>query len=400
MAANLATHLPRKNESLIKMKKVFEPENYRKEIEASRRRRKIAFSFQEPDRVPINISVGGAYFAHLFGCRIKDYYTSREVMVEVQSKSLPWRFEVLKDDNENYEIALDLGQVYEALFFNCPIYCSDLSTPRAVPILKSVKDIENLKVPDPSDHPKVNWVWEEAEKTRKILKKKKIKLPFSRAHFQIHPPLSAACAIMDPTNVYTLMYTEPKAVFLLLDKLFESFCKLIDFSDKRNGIKRRDSIGLCDDNSAFISSQMYREFALPYNKRIYERYGKKSRFLHADGPNDHLFPILANELKLTIMDIGGFSSLERAVKVMKGKTVIHGGLNNKDLYEGLTQKTKRKIREAVRLAAPEGGYEFAIGGETYVKIAPETLVNLVNYVKKIGKYPIQEAIENECRGCY
>lgn len=382
------------------MKKVFEPENYRKEIEASRRRRKIAFSFQEPDRVPINISVGGPYFAHLFGYSIKDYYTDREAMIDVQLKSLPWRFEVLKDDNKSYEINLDLGQVPEALFFNCPIHCSDFSTPRAVPILKSIKDIENLKVPDPSSHPKVNWVWEEAEKTRKILKKKKIKLPFSRAHFQIHPPLSAACAIMNPTDVYTLMYTEPKAIFLLFDKLFEAFCKLVDYSDKRNGLKRRDSIDLCDDNSAFISAEMYRKFVLPYNKRIYERYGRRDRFLHADGPNDHLFAILADEIKLTVMDIGGFSSLEAAVKGMKGKVVIHGGLNNKDLYDGLREKTKRKIKEAIKLAAPGGGYEFAIGGETYVGIAPETLVNLVNYVKKVGKYPIQEAIENECRGCY
>jgi uroporphyrinogen-III decarboxylase len=258
-----------------------------------------------------------------------------------------------------------------------------------VPILKSVKDIEKLKVPDPSDHPKVNWVWEEAEKVRKILKKRKVNLPFRGAHFQIHPPLSTACAIMNPADVYTLMYTEPKAVFLLFDKLFEAFCKLVDYSDRRNGIKKRDSIALADDNSAFISAKMYRRFVLPYNKRIYERYGQKTRFLHADGPNDHLFSILANEIGLTAMDIGGFSSLEAAVKAMKGKVVIQGGLNNKDLYQGLTEKVKEKIRKAIKLAAPGGGYEFAIGGETYVGITPETLIDLVNYVKKIGKYPIQ-----------
>jgi len=371
------------------MKKIFEPEKYKKDIESAERRKRIAFSFQEPDRVPINISVGGPYFAHLFGYSIKDYYTDREVMVEVQLKSLPWRFEVLKDDNKQYEIKLDLGIIYEGLFFDCPIKYSNFSTPRPLPVLKEIKDIENLKIPDPSNHPGVNYVWEEAEKVRKILKKRRVKLPFSGAYFKIHPPLSAACAIMNPTDIYTLMYTEPKVIFLLFDKLFEAFCKLVDYSDKRNGIKKRDSISLADDNSAFISPEMYRKFVLPYNKKIYERYGRRTRFLHADGPNDHLFAILANELKLTFMDIGGFSSLEAAVKAMKGRVIIHGGLNDKDLYEGLTEKTKRKIKKAIRLAAPGGGYEFAIGGETYVGIGPETLVDLVNYVKEVGKYPIQ-----------
>ena len=371
------------------MKRTFQPKEYQKEIEAAERRKRIAFSFREPDRVPIRISVAGPYFAHLFDYSIKDYYTNREVMVDAQLKSLPWRFEVLKDDNKEYGIILDLGIIYEGLFFNCPIKYSDLSTPRPLPILKSIKDIENLKIPDPASHSGVNWVWKEVEKVKRILQKRRVKLPFSGAYFKIHPPLSAACSIMDPTDVYTLMYTDPRIVFLLFDKLFEAFCRLLDYSDKRNGIRRRDNIGLADDSSAFISAEMYRKFVLPYNRRIYQRYGRRVRSLHADGPNDHLFSILANEIKLTFMDIGGFSSLEAAVKAMKGKVVIHGGLNGKDLYQGLTEETKQKVKEAIRLAAPGGGYEFAIGGETYVGIAAETLLDLVSYVKKVGRYPLQ-----------
>ena len=158
--------------------------------------------------------------------------------------------------------------------------------------------------------------------------------------------------------------------------------------DKRFGIKNRQSIGLANDNSAYVSNKMYCEMVLPFDKAIYERYGKKERYLHADGPNDHNFKTFAEDLKLTSMDIGGFSSIDAAVRDMKGKVVIHGGLNNKDLYRGLTDETKEKIKHAIKVAAPGGGYEFAIGGETYPGVSPETLIELVKYVREVGKYPI------------
>jgi uroporphyrinogen-III decarboxylase len=193
---------------------------------------------------------------------------------------------------------------------------------------------------------------------------------------------------MDPTAVYTIMYTNPEVIKILFEKMLDAFFRIRDYLDAKLGIKNREEIGLANDNSAFISNKMYRQMVLPYDKAIYEKYGKKSRYLHADGPNDHNFKTFAEELKLTFMDIGGFSSIETAVRNMKGKIVIHGGLNNKDLYQGLTEATKKKIENAIRLAAPGGGYEFAIGGETYPGVAPTTLIELVKYVKKVGKYPI------------
>ena len=365
----------------------FNPEKFRNKIEESKRRIDIACSFKEPDCLPIQIKVSGTYFAWMCGYNIKEYFLDREIMVDVQLKGLEWCFEHLKDDRIDYSIYLQLGIIYEGLFFDCPIEYPDNAEPRIVPKLKTEEDIDKLEVPDPATHPKIEWVFQEAEKTKRIMKKKGINLPFN-FDFGIHPPLSAACAIMDPTDVYTMMYTNPQAIKKLFDKLLDAFFKIRDYMDKRLGIKRKD-IGLANDNSAFISNKMYREMVLPYDKAIYERYGKNRRYLHADGPNDHNFKTFCEDLKIDYMDIGGWSSLKEAVKVMKGKTVIFGGLNNKDLYKGLDDSAKEKIKEAVRIAAPGGGYIFGIGGETYPGVSPETLIKLVDYVKRIGKYPIK-----------
>jgi len=366
---------------------VFNPEKYKKQIEESLKRKQIAFSFREPDCVPINISAGGSYFAKLFGYNIKDYYTDREIMIDVQLKSLTWRFEYLKDDRTDCALFLDIGPVAEGLFFNCPVEYPHDTSPRVVPILKDEDDIVKLEIPEPSDHPKIQWLFNEVERTERMLEKKGINLPFS-FDFGIHPPLSAACAIMEPATVYTMMYENPAAIKILFEKMQDAFFRIRDYMDRRLGIKDRQEIGLANDNSAFISNKMYCEMVLPYDKAIYERYGKKGRYLHADGPNDHNFRTFADELHLTFMDIGGFSSIEAAVRDMKGKVVIHGGLNNKDLYQGLTDTAKKKIRDAIRIAAPGGGYEFAIGGETYPGVLPDTLIEMVKYVRRVGRYPI------------
>jgi uroporphyrinogen-III decarboxylase len=211
--------------------------------------------------------------------------------------------------------------------------------------------------------------------------------PGPHPRLTIHPPLSAACAIMEPALVYEMLAAEPELADVLLDKCHETLVRLIDFWDHRCG-RKTTSLGLADDNTCFISNEMYRRFVLPRNLDLYERYGTEHRSLHADGPSDQHFKTYADEIRLDRMDIGGWSSIDAAVRDMKGKVLIHGAMNNRDLYNGLTDEAKRKMRHQMRVAAPGGGYEFAIGGETYVGIEPETLIEFVAYAKRIGRYPI------------
>jgi hypothetical protein len=91
------------------------------------------------------------------------------------------------------------------------------------------------------------------------------------------------------------------------------------------------------------------------------------------------------------MDIGGFSKLENAVRAMKGRVFIHGGLQCQDFYgkNGMTPETKAKVLEAMRLAAPGGGFELAIGGETYVGVSPRAICECARFVEKYGRYPIE-----------
>jgi uroporphyrinogen-III decarboxylase len=362
-------------------------EKFENEIKESEKRREIAFSFKEPDRVPIVITAGGPYYSWLFGYDIKDYYENLEIQIEVQLKAINWRFQYLKDDNTSTSIYLDIGVIQEGLYFNCPIERPKGTTPWIVPVIENENDILKLKIPEPEDCQGIKYLEKRFDEFKKIAKKFGIEINYPGPRLQIHPPLSAACAIMEPTKVYEIMAVDKKLAKIFFDKMYLAFCKLVDYYDRKYKTKT-ESIGLANDNTCFISNKMYVEQVLHYDKSIYEKYGKKWRSLHTDGPSDHNFKTFADELKLNYMDIGGWSSIDFACKYMKGKVIIHGGLNNKDLYNGLDEKVKEKIKQAIKIAAPSGGYVFAIGGETYPGVAPETLIELVKYVKVVGKYPV------------
>ena len=361
---------------------VFDIERYRARIEASEQRLRAARSFREPDQVPVSISVGGSFFCGLAGRDIAEYYQSRELSLEVQLRGLEWVWEELRDDRTEAGLYLDVGPVQEALVFGAEIVRPEGTSPWGRHCLTDLADIDDLEVPDPATNAGVQWVYEELEKLRELARRRNVRLPVSGG-LTIHPPLSAACALAGPERIYAWMYEAPEAVKRLFDKLFLAFCLLIDYREAVEGSRRR-SIGLADDHSAFVSAQMYREFVMPYNRAIYERYGKEGRHLHADGPNDHLFRLYADEMRLTEMDIGGFSDIAAAKPVMAGKTVIFGGINCKDVY-GSFEAARPSVERAVGIGAPGGGYIFGVGGETYAGVNADTLVQVVEHACRISR---------------
>jgi hypothetical protein len=58
-------------------------------------------------------------------------------------------------------------------------------------------------------------------------------------------------------------------------------------------------------------------------------------------------------------------------------------------------------RGQCRIGASGGGCIFAIGGETYVGVNPRTLLQTVQHVKQIGRYPVEQGCSRggACPAC-
>jgi len=360
------------------------------DIKAREKRMSIAASFHEPDRVPVAFSIAGSYFCGLFRVDIRDYYSSPELQVEVQMKGIKWEYEELRADScTRSSIGYECGPIQEAVVFGAHIERLPGTSPRIAHMFNTLDDaIAGLDFPAPEQNERLKREIRKSLSFQEAARKAGIRLKIDLLNtVAIHPPLSCLCALMDPAVVYTSMVEEPDKLKQALDLCFRAFTA---YTDPWLGKPPVTAVYLADDNCCFISPEAFREFEMPYYLRIAERYRPREFHLHTDGPSDHLFPVLP-EAGVTNMDIGGFSRLAVAATHLKGRVYLHGGLNCKDFYGSgpLSPGTRSKALSAMRLAGPGGGFQLAIGGETYVGASPEGICGLVRLVEERGKYPLE-----------
>ncbi len=373
----------------------FDLDRYREQIDLARARLHMAERFEEPDRVPFTLSVSGSFFCKLndgsyrSNCNLRDYYSNMELDFEVQIRGLRWAFESLRDDRTGCGLHVELGPVGEGILFGFRVVYPDDTSPWIVRELESKDDIERFvrtEIPHPEEHPGLRYVAELDQDAKDYVERAGGQMP-AGAGIGIHPPMSAACALMEPVRVVKFMYTDPDLVHRFFSKLAEEKIRLHEHQEKISG-QKTEHFGLADDHMLMLTPDQYRKFEMPHVKEMYRRFGSRGRHLHGDGPNDHLFDIMANEVKLTSMDIGGFSNLAKAARALHGKVRFSGGLNCKDLYVGTSfDHVRGRIDHCLEVAGSVAGYTLAVGGETYVGVDPKLLRMAVAYVDKAARLP-------------
>mgnify|MGYP000414239665 CR=1 FL=1 len=372
---------------------MFDYSKYARIAERNRERLESVYKFEEPDRIPVMIGLGGPYYAWLFGHTLTEYYLNFKVMVDVQLMGLKWRFESLQDDVASIGVYLDLGAIAEGIVFNCRIVMPDEKypwrSPWIVPRIQSLEDIDRLEVPDPDGHPGIQAYYDRLEEFVKYVRSEYKNIPVNRGGLQIHPPISAAGSLLGPRRLYTWLYKYPSEMHKLLRKLEETYHKLHKYCCERVGVEV-DSISLSDDHSGYLNRKMYESFTLPYNLRLYERYGKKHRGLHMDSHMDHITDIITDVYKVNSVDVGVENNLGILAEAFKGKVVFNGNANWRVLIGGEPERIKAEVERCIYAAGPVGGYIFDNGGETYAGVPPENLKCEVEYAKKIGVYPMRK----------
>ena len=385
--------LPRRK--LDRLIEDFDIEEYREAIDQARIRIERNDRFEETDRIPLTFSIKGSFFCKLndgdykSNYNLRDYYSNMELDLEVQIKGYRWAFEELKDDRTGCSLRAEFGPVQEGVLFGLKILYPNDTSPWIVRELETKEDVERFirtEVPHPEEHPGLRYDREMSERIRDRVESAGGTLE-AGSYKTIHPPLSASCSLMDPVRVIKLMYTDPDLVHRFFSKLAEEKIRMHEYDDRLAGRTRKE-FGLADDHMLMLTPHQYREFEMPHVVRMYKKFGTRKRRLHGDGPNDHLFDIMANEVRLTDMDIGGFSSLEKAAESFQGRIRFSGGLNSKDFYLGTAfEHVKSRIDHCLDVAGRSGGYGIAIGGETYVGVDPRLLRKAVEYVDKAARLP-------------
>jgi MtaA/CmuA family methyltransferase len=147
-----------------------------------------------------------------------------------------------------------------------------------------------------------------------------------------------------------------------------------------------DIIGLGDAVASQVSPEMYREFALPYEQRIFaavHELGGIAR-LHICGDTTHILEVMTSS-GADMIDIDWMVDIEQAARVFEGKTALCG---NFDPVAVMLQGTQAEVRCAVLDCQVKGGEQYfsAAGCEVPDGTPRENLRTQAEALKG-GKYP-------------
>jgi len=164
--------------------------------------------------------------------------------------------------------------------------------------------------------------------------------------------LAEAADLRGVMNLMIDLNRRPDWVLDLLEQIVEVEIKFAQ-EQVRAGA---DIIGLGDAVASQVSERMYREFALPYEKRIFEavhQQGGAAR-LHICGDTTHILEAMT-ESKADIIDIDWMVDIEQAAGVLDGKAALCG---NFDPVAVMLQGKPEQVRSAVLDCQRKGGERY------------------------------------------
>ena len=285
------------------------------------------FSFKDTDSPPF--LVAGAYY-HLFGqlpeSIPEDYYDDPEVMTRFQEDVYFRQITEIDDDFVPYLLAW-FGTAVLASALGARVEFPSKGDPAAVPVdfaIKGIDDIKALGIADPDK----DGLMPRVLRFMRYMKQNSF-LPVGITDCQ--GPLATANQLVGYDALFYLMYDHPESVHELMDKITESLIVWIKrqkevigeglgecFGDQLIYTGKHSGVWLADDDAVLMSPELYREFVVPYNSRVFKAFGRG--ILHYCGnANQHIDSFLETDGLIGINsyilhDIPGVMALKERIE--------------------------------------------------------------------------------------
>lgn len=303
------------------------------------------------------------------GVKLREYYTNPEIMLRSQLKVRDI-FNKIYGLPDAVTVSPDYGSYVEASMLGLKIIFPEDGVPWPEgPILKSIKDVNKLKILNPYKE----GLMSRAIQTYYYMKEKVGK----RINIELggtEGPITTA-VLLRGQEFFVDLYLYPKKVHKLLEIVTEVSLMLREVIEKVTGEPIR-STGIADDYSGMLSPDQYIEFAFPYQKEIYNVFGKEERIFHCELLRKEHLKFLS-QLGVTFYDPGGDQYL--TIKDIKEEIDIPFSWNIKafhTLLYGTPESIKREYRQAVADGAPW------IVTELVRKIPPENIRAFIEVAKE------------------
>lgn len=348
----------------------------------NRERISIAMKMGQPDKVPIDFSIGNQfnYMHGWLGLDGKRFILDPKYALEAETK-------FIEAFNVEGMLGPSYGVIIEPSFFKCvDIVIPRNVSPWVIGHLNTIDKLEDYlkdyKEPDPYTagyFPLLcNGYFYFKNKLGDLI----------GAPMGLLGPFNTAAMLTGSTNLFTWVKTEPNLVHELLEKITEFFLKNIEVRFELFKPGNYD-FSIYDDYLGFLSREDFLEFSFPYNKKIWDFYTKKDsiRQFHCDAPMNHIIDLLPEMGVNVLLSFDPVTDISIYKEKIGNRVCLKGNIHPlKVMCYGTPEDVIKEVKRQLEVAKKNGGYIMSTGGELCDGTPDNNLKAMIEAVEEYGKY--------------
>lgn len=288
------------------------------------------------DRAP-NFDIIMTFGAKYIGRPLSEYYKDWRVLCAANLAMVEhFQIDIVQAISDPFRETADFGAEIEFPDDDLPL--------SLVPLLQDYRDLEKLKTPDPATGRRMSDRLEAIRYFRSQVSGQVPIMGWVEGAFAESADLRGIQSLMTDT------IENPRFVHDLLER-----CVEVEIAFAQAQIAAgADIVGLGDAAASLINPRMYKEFALPYQQRVFAAIraaGGVGR-LHICGQTTHLLPLMAQS-GADIIDVDWMVDYEKAAQIYGEHGVAACG--NFDPVAVMLQGTPEKVRASAQACLQLGG---------------------------------------------
>jgi uroporphyrinogen-III decarboxylase len=323
------------------------------------------------DYQPVGFIIDSPWIPGWYGISTIDFYSSDELWLKANLKAV----NTFPDVWFMPGFWSEYGMCTEPSAFGSRMIFLERSLPHAERILTGTDGADSLPQPNIKTDGLLPFMITRLKNNEKAIKDADHQIRFAIAR----GPMNISSFLMGTTEFMMSLALDPEGSHKLLNKITDFICDWLKW--QRECFPSIDGVLILDDIIGFVGESEFREFVIPYFRKIFDVTGAKVKFLHNDA--DGL--ITARNLKEMGVNMFNFSfnhSMGEIRELAGPEVILVGNIPPRDVLAG---GTPEKVEEAVRKAFGEiSSYDriiWSAGGGMAPDVSTENITAFINAVK-------------------
>jgi uroporphyrinogen decarboxylase len=202
-------------------------------------------------------------------------------------------------------------------------------------------------------------------------------------------PFTTAANLAGTTTVLKSMRKNPEGLHKLLDFAADATIEV-----GKKFVQNQIGIGLAEPTASLLSPKQFREFVIPYYKKVMEQWkewGSRGTGFHICGDTTKLLETFT-EMGIRGISIDGSVDIAYAKATVGDKLSIMGNVSPLEILEGTPDSIANAVKECFAKCWDNPcGFTIAPGCDVPVHASLENIDAYMKAARQCAKYPVQPA---------